>query len=264
MAYFHLWDLAEFEGDAASAERNRQKALEHIDRLPERQRLFVEASLEEETNLSSAAELLESLLARHPDDGDAWSRLAWIYYPQLGDTGRAVETLGRGVKAIPDDPQLRIHYGYNLLWAGRYPEAISQFQTYAQLSPREPNPYDSLAEAYLYSGEPELKMWFNLYFSGPSVFANNPPSRDGLARVKKAQGDLRGAIKIYRELNTPGMSAKWTAWFEPRYVLETARLLDQAGDKDSARTEYERFLEYWKDADPELPELQEAKKYLGR
>jgi hypothetical protein len=46
-------------------------------------------------------------------------------------------------------------------------------------------------------------------------------------------------------------------------VLETARLLDEAGDKNSARTEYERFLEYWKDADPDLPELKEAKKYLG-
>ncbi len=103
MAYFHLWDLAEFEGDAAAAERNRKKTLEHIDRLPERHKLVVEASLEVETNPSKAAELLESLLARHPDESDAWTRLAWIYYPRLDDTARAVETLGRGVKAIPDD-----------------------------------------------------------------------------------------------------------------------------------------------------------------
>ncbi len=120
------------------------------------------------------------------------------------------------------------------------------------------------AELAFSTGEPELKMWFNQYFPGPSVLANSTPSRDGLARAKKAQGDLRGAIKIYRDLNTPGMSSKWTAWFEPRYVLETARLLDEIGDKDSARAEYERFLEYWKDADPDLPELQEAKKYVGR
>ena len=107
-------------------------------------------------------------------------------------------------------------------------------------------------------------MYLSNYFPAASLFANNLPLRDGLARIKKAQGDLRGAIRIYRELNTPGMSSKWTAWFEPRYVLETARLLDESGDKDSARAEYERFLEYWKDADPELPEVQEAKKYLGR
>ncbi len=120
------------------------------------------------------------------------------------------------------------------------------------------------AESAFSAGEPELKMWFNRYFPGPSVFANDLPFRDGLARVKKTQGTPREAIEIYRELNTPGMSSKWTAWFEPRYVLETARLLDEIGEKNSARTEYQRFLEYWKDADPQLPEVQEAKKYLGR
>jgi hypothetical protein len=82
--------------------------------------------------------------------------------------------------------------------------------------------------------------------------------------VKKAQGDLTGAIEIYRKLNTPGIHNKWTAMVEPRYVLETARLLDQMGDKEAARTEYERFLELWKDADPGLPELDEARRYLRR
>jgi hypothetical protein len=50
---------------------------------------------------------------------------------------------------------------------------------------------------------------------------------------------------------------------EPRYVLEMARLLDETGDKDGARAEYERFLELWKDADPDLPELKEARAYVG-
>ena len=35
--------------------------------------------------------------------------------------------------------------------------------------------------------------------------------------------------------------------------LETTRLLDEIGDKDSARAMYERFLEYWKDPDQDLP-----------
>jgi serine/threonine protein kinase/tetratricopeptide (TPR) repeat protein len=120
------------------------------------------------------------------------------------------------------------------------------------------------AESAFSAGQPEIKMWLNMMSPGPGVFANNLPFRDGPARVKKAQGDLQGALEIYRDLNTPGLSSKWTSWFEPRYVLETARLLDETGDKNSARTEYERFLEYWKDADPDLPEVQEAKKYVGK
>jgi hypothetical protein len=58
------------------------------------------------------------------------------------------------------------------------------------------------------------------------------------------------------------MSSKWTAMLEPRHVLELARLLDESGDPNGARAEYERFLELWKDADEGLPELAEARKYL--
>ena len=51
--------------------------------------------------------------------------------------------------------------------------------------------------------------------------------------------------------------------YEPRFVLETARLLDQQGDKEGAREEYQRFVELWSNADPGLPELEEARAYLA-
>jgi tetratricopeptide (TPR) repeat protein len=113
------------------------------------------------------------------------------------------------------------------------------------------------------AGEPELKMSFSNGIPQLSVFANGLPFRDGLARVRKAQGDVTGAIVIYRGLLAPDISNKWTAFLEPRYVLELARLLDETGRKDAARAEYERFLELWKDADAGLPELKEARAYLA-
>jgi hypothetical protein len=51
---------------------------------------------------------------------------------------------------------------------------------------------------------------------------------------------------------------------EPRYVLALARVLEKQGDRASARREYERFLELWKNADPGLPELAEARKAMSR
>jgi tetratricopeptide (TPR) repeat protein len=94
--------------------------------------------------------------------------------------------------------------------------------------------------------------------------ANNLPYRDGLARATAARGGSREAIEIYRRLNQPDIASRWTAVLEPRFVLAAARLADRAGDRATAKAEYARFLELWKDADEGAPELSEARRYLDR
>jgi tetratricopeptide (TPR) repeat protein len=98
----------------------------------------------------------------------------------------------------------------------------------------------------------------------PSLLANSFPFRDGAARVAVARGDLRGAIQLYRRLLTYDANSKFIAAYEPRYVLAIARLLEKTGDKAGALQEYQRFLELWKEADAELPELTEAKQAVTR
>ena len=120
------------------------------------------------------------------------------------------------------------------------------------------------AEKAFMAGEPDIKMWFSLGNPIATAYANNWPFHDGVARAKKAQGKTAEAIAIYRDLLEPDMGSKWTMWLQPRYVLELARLLDEAGDKKGARAEYERFLELWKDADEGLPELKEARAYVSK
>jgi tetratricopeptide (TPR) repeat protein len=111
---------------------------------------------------------------------------------------------------------------------------------------------------------PEPKMLFHRGALTGVIGLHNGPSRDGLARVAKARGDLDAAIEIYRRLNTPGLDNPYTSVLEPRYVLEVARLLDQKGDHAAAREEYARFLGLWKNADPDLPELAEAQTRLAQ
>jgi tetratricopeptide (TPR) repeat protein len=97
-----------------------------------------------------------------------------------------------------------------------------------------------------------------------AVLTNNLILRDGPARVAHARGDLRGAIEIYRRLLANGPDQKLVALYEPRYLLRLAGLLEQAGDRDAARTEYTRFLELWKHADANVPEVTEARRALAR
>jgi tetratricopeptide (TPR) repeat protein len=117
------------------------------------------------------------------------------------------------------------------------------------------------AEEAFAAGLPDGKMSFGRR-TPDAFFLNNSPSRDWRARIHKARGNVVGAIAEYRHLLTPSAEHKFVGVLEPRYVLELARLLDEAGDETAAREEYRRFLDLWKNADPDLPELAEARARL--
>jgi tetratricopeptide (TPR) repeat protein len=125
--------------------------------------------------------------------------------------------------------------------------------------------YDRAGRSFA-GGEPPRKMFFSR--SGVEValsfLSNNLVLRDGRARAAAAQGKLDEAITLYRGLLTPGPQQKWTAMLDPLHVIALARVLDKAGQRDAARVEYQRFLELWKDADKELPQLAEARVALAR
>ena len=154
-AYFQLARVMQQLGDRAAADLYRRKMLEHSDRLPERQRMFAEAMTARESGaVEKAARLYEALIARYPDEEVAYNQFANMSL-ERGDPEKATEVIQQGLKAIPNSGPLHNAYGYRLLLSGRYPDAIREFEEYARLRPKEPNPYDSLAEAYLASGQPE-------------------------------------------------------------------------------------------------------------
>jgi len=438
--------------------------LEGLDRLSERERLMVGSSAASwEEDEERALILQEELVTRYPDEAGAYPRLSRLYRTVLGDAEKAMQTLERGVRAVPTDGPLRNYFAYQLLYIGRFDEAICQLEAYAEFAPTEPNPHDSLGEAYLMFGHPEeaiarytdaidvdhtftdsyrgrawahavlgrydhaladiaaaedaaagaeLPLFYALTIKGQllaqmgryreaelvageihrlaentgvtfvqrvawllssvialdrgdlsaaidsatrvleaperdkildleahclagigeaqsgrpaeaqghhhaasalsdglregdiwlfqslkgeialasgdlaraeaaftaglptrkmtlgdrggAFFVHTSPSQDWRARVHTARGDAAGAIAEYRRLLTPSAEQKFVGVLEPRYVLELARLLDEVGDHPAAREEYRRFLDLWKDADPDLPELGEVRTRLAQ
>jgi tetratricopeptide (TPR) repeat protein len=101
--------------------------------------------------------------------------------------------------------------------------------------------------------------WLPLNRDASTVFANNLPSRDGMARIETARGNLAAAIAEYKRLTDIAIEDESSAVLEPRYVLELARLLEKTGDDAGSRATYRQFLELWKGADAGLPELAEAR-----
>jgi eukaryotic-like serine/threonine-protein kinase len=459
-AYLQLSVVAVSRGMLASRVEYLRKAEQYADRLSEQQRRFLELQLARGSGQpAKVIRLLDEFLADYPTVEDAYGVINSLYSPVLSgvfDPEKAISIGEMGVKVLPASGPIRNTYGYALLSAGRHEEALREFETYARLVPREPNPHDSIGEAYLLLGmpdkavesyararsidptfgsarngqalalgvlgrydeaiavDPELvpekaillsrvgryreaaqaievagrrfrelgldafgpatlhllagnlslerhdfaqaareaasaervftqtanprratymlvthllagvaslrngdladartrlekqkqfynpkfppDLWlhkalegeialksgdprlaaiafsegelrqnrfhFDLY--GIVLIVNHLTLRDGPARAANARGDLAGAIAIYRRLLSHGADAKWVSVLEPRYVLELARLLEKTGDTKNALREYERFLELWKRADPELPELDEARRAVTR
>jgi tetratricopeptide (TPR) repeat protein len=84
---------------------------------------------------------------------------------------------------------------------------------------------------------------------------------------------VKGADELFGELLLQaGRPVEAIAWFErtlgrtpnrSRAVLGLARAAARAGDAAKSRTAYEQFLRNWRHADPDLPELAEARKAVG-
>ncbi|MCA9728523.1 MAG: tetratricopeptide repeat protein, partial [Candidatus Eisenbacteria bacterium] len=120
------------------------------------------------------------------------------------------------------------------------------------------------AETAFREGIPQARSSFSNSQRGllGSLLINTPASRDWKPRLLEHQGDLAGAIEEYRTLNQVETDTLFVSFFDPRYLSRIAGLQARRGDHDAAARSYREFLEYWADADPDLPEMRQARTYL--
>jgi len=95
------------------------------------------------------------------------------------------------------------------------------------------------------------------------IIYNMPFMRDSLARVYQQKGDLDKAIGEYDRLVAFSPESKEHRLIHPKYHYSLAKLYEQKGWPGKAIEHYEKFLTLWKDADPGLPEVEDARKRLA-
>ena len=158
-AYPQLAAASNFRGLLGLQREYLRKAAEHADRLGERQRLILEVeSARAVGDSATAARVVDELIEKFPDADRAYAIAANLYAPVTGlipDPEKLLTTTAAGAAALPKSMVTHNLYAYALLGAGRYEEALSEFEAYARVAPREPNPFDSLGEAYLVMGAPD-------------------------------------------------------------------------------------------------------------
>jgi len=86
---------------------------------------------------------------------------------------------------------------------------------------------------------------------------------DGLARADYTIGDLDKARNKFERITllTTGRLNDGDIYAKAFYML--GKITEQQGDKPRARENYQKFLDLWKDADPGLPEVPDAKARLA-
>ena len=87
--------------------------------------------------------------------------------------------------------------------------------------------------------------------------------KDVLARAYWKKGLLDKAAAEYEKLMTIDPKNQVRYLIHPLYHYRLGRVLEEKGDRQKARLQYEKFLECWKDADARHPELADARKRLA-
>jgi len=95
------------------------------------------------------------------------------------------------------------------------------------------------------------------------IYHNMPFLKDALPRAYRQKGDLDKAISAYEELITFSPENKGRFLAHPLYHHRLALLYEEKGWRGKAIEQYEKFLDLWKDADPGIAEVEDARTSLA-
>jgi tetratricopeptide (TPR) repeat protein len=180
------------------------KAVALADKASEGERLLILAT-QAGANAEAAKqkELLDKLVAAHPNDERAHFQLGGYYFGQQ-DWAQAIEHYKKATEISPNYSPAYNILGYAYRQNGDYTNAESAFKKYIELIPNDPNPYDSYAELLLKMGKFDEAI--TQYQKALSIDPNFVNSHNGIAAALMYQGKADDASAELQKINDKARS----------------------------------------------------------
>jgi serine/threonine protein kinase/tetratricopeptide (TPR) repeat protein len=200
-------------------------------------------------------------------------------YKDIGDIESAMAAAGRAAEEDPDAAWVHYWHGHYLLLAGRTGEAENVLEEMRNLEVRVVSPVARFWRLLLSAEEILSKGEFTMALRQLEEARTMPPEyRERtteaivLSDILKAKGDIPGAVAALRNVVDPpyllisdpwdGIGTFHLSTIGSWYVL--ARLEEEVGDRDSARKHYQKYVDFWGNADLTVPSVEDAKARLAR
>ncbi len=163
--------------------------------------------------------------------------LAYLGLKSTSDARRTAEELRKLIRESPFKKMIRFYQhlmGMIELERENYPGAIDYFKKAIRLLP------------YTRDGRREFR----------ALFINS------LADAYYKAGDLEKALEEYKRISSLTFSRIWDGDIYAKSFYMMGMIYERMGRKAKATENYGRFLELWEDADPGIPEVNDARKRL--
>ncbi len=132
----HAYYLSQNRQHRQEGEAHFVKALGLLDRLSQRERLWISALAEDSRgNREAAVSAYRAYLAAYPDDQVAWFRVGWTYLAGVRQYELAVEAFKRSIALNPSSASSYVNLATAYSALEKYKDAVEQYQRAFDLSP---------------------------------------------------------------------------------------------------------------------------------
>ena len=227
-------------GQRQEAEKYAKVALEHIDRMTERERYRIRGMYYVRTeNWQKCVEEYTELLKQYPVDNIGQNNLAGCY-ASLHNMPKALEEARRAVELAPKDLMAHVNFSLDACYAGDFQTCADEGHEIQKLNPLYEEGY--LVQAYAQLGQDLVAQAGDTYRNLEKLGARGASlASAGRANLAMYQGRYREAAQILKDAIAADQAAK-----QPDQAADDLATLAYAellrGDKQAAVATAERAL----------------------